>query len=101
MAALPVCHALCSAGDILIRAPPGFHGDWTGRGKQEALMMPLGTLQQFDEGTPREGSFMAIADAEGALLPFPFSSFHFNVTWELTMLWICLCLAMPGVEDCR
>lgn len=63
-----------------------------------SLMMPLGTLQQFDEGTPRERSFMAIADAEGALLAFPF---HFNATWGLTMLWICLCLAMCGVEDCR
>jgi hypothetical protein len=35
-------------------------------------MMRLGTLQQFDEGAPRERSIMAISDAEGVVLAFPF-----------------------------
>jgi hypothetical protein len=41
-------------------------------------MMLSGTLQQFDEGSTREGSFMALADAEGMVLafPFPFLSFY-------------------------
>ena len=41
-------------------------------------MMLSGTLQQFDEGSRREGSFMALADAEGMVLafPFPFLSFY-------------------------
>ncbi|OEL22224.1 hypothetical protein BAE44_0016760 [Dichanthelium oligosanthes] len=33
-----------------------------------SFMMLLGTLQQFDEGAPRERSFMAIADAEDKLV---------------------------------
>ena len=39
------------------------------------FLVLLGTLQQFDEGAPREQSFMAIADAEGMVLAFPFLFF--------------------------
>jgi len=35
-----------------------------------SFLVLLGTLQQFDEGAPRERSFMAIADAEGMVLAF-------------------------------
>jgi hypothetical protein len=39
------------------------------------VMLTPGTLQQFDEGTARERSFVAITDVEGVAHAFPF--FHF------------------------
>jgi len=51
-----------------------------------SFLVLLGTLQQFDEGAPRERSFMAIADAEGMVLAFPFL-FFFNATAPVAVLW--------------